>query len=90
MITYDRNINYWNDVFSIGGSPGHAVIIVDMAMNDANEKIFIIAQSYMPAQQTQILINYNDENMSPWYLLKDKEKLKTPEWTFEVDTLRRF
>ena len=78
------------DVFIIGGSPGHAVIIVDMAMNDANEKIFIIAQSYMPAQQTQILINSNDENMSPWYSLKDKEKLKTPEWTFEIDTLRRF
>ncbi len=78
------------DVFIIGGSPGHAVIIVDMAMNDANEKIFIIAQSYMPAQQTQILINSNDENMSPWYSLKDKEKLKTPEWTFELDALRRF
>ncbi len=44
----------------------------------------------MPAQQTQILINPNDENMSPWYSLKDKEKLKTPEWTFEIDTLRRF
>lgn len=78
------------DVFIIGGSPGHAVIIVDMAVNDNNEKIFILAQSYMPAQQTQILINPNDENMSPWYSLKDKEKLKTPEWTFEIDTLRRF
>lgn len=78
------------DVFIIGGSPGHAIIIVDMAVNDADEKIFIIAQSYMPAQQTQILINPNDENISPWYSLKNSKKLITPEWTFELNKLRRF
>lgn len=78
------------DVFIVGGSPGHAVIVVDMAMNDTNEKIFIIAQSYMPAQQTQILINPNDNSISPWYSLKDKDKLITPEWFFNLDTLRRF
>lgn len=78
------------DVFIIGGSPGHAVIIVDMAIDDANEKIFLLAQSYMPAQQTQILINPMDNNISPWYSLKNKEKLITPEWSFELDQLRRF
>lgn len=78
------------DIFIIGGSPGHAVIIVDMAVNDANEKIFILAQSYMPAQQTQILINPMDRTISPWYSLKDKEKLITPEWTFKLNELRRF
>lgn len=74
----------------MGGSPGHAVIIVDMAINDDDEKIFILAQSYMPAQQTQILINPMDENMGVWYSLKEKEKLLTPEWTFELDELKRF
>lgn len=78
------------DVFIMGGSPGHAVIIVDMAINDDDEKIFILAQSYMPAQQTQILINPMDENMGVWYSLKEKEKLLTPEWTFELDELKRF
>ena len=78
------------DVFIIGGSPGHAVIIVDMAMNDFGEKIFLLAQSYMPAQQTQILTNPMDNNISPWYSLKSKEKLITPEWSFELDQLRRF
>lgn len=78
------------DVFIIGGSPGHAVIIVDMAINDLGEKTFILAQSYMPAQQTQILINPMDESISPWYSLKDCEKLITPEWSFELNQLRRF
>lgn len=78
------------DVFIIGGSPGHAVIVVDMAINDDGEKLFLLAQSYMPSQQTQLLINPMDKDISPWYSLKGKEKLITPEWTFELDKLRRF
>ncbi len=78
------------DVFIIGGSPGHAVIVMDMAISQDNKKIFLLAQSYMPAQQTQILINPMDENLSPWYSLEGKERLVTPEWTFELNQLRRF
>jgi hypothetical protein len=29
-----------------------------------------------------------DDDISPWYSLKGKEKLITPEWTFELDTLK--
>jgi len=78
------------DVFIKGGSPGHAVIVVDMAVNQMGERIFLLAQSYMPAQQTQILINPMDETLSPWYSLKGKNKLVTPEWEFEPDQLKRF
>jgi hypothetical protein len=78
------------DVFIMGGSPGHAVIIVDMAENDKGEKIFILAQSYMPAQQTQILINPADRNMGVWYSLKGKTVLETPEWRFPLEKLRKF
>jgi hypothetical protein len=81
------NINI-GDVFIVGGSPGHAVIVVDMAVNSSGEKIFLLAQSYMPAQQTQILINPMDEDISPWYSLKSQEKLETPQWTFELNTLK--
>lgn len=81
------------DVFIIGGSPGHAVIVVDMAENQLGEKIFLLAQSYMPAQQTQILINPNHKDLSPWYSLEDvknMEELITPEWSFQLDTIKRF
>lgn len=78
------------DVFIIGGSPGHAVIVVDLATNEIGEKIFMLAQSYMPAQQTQILINPNDKKISPWYRLKAGEQLITPEWTFDWDDIKRF
>jgi hypothetical protein len=56
------------DVFIQGGSPGHAVIVVDMAVHArTNEKIFLLAQSYMPAQEIQIL--KSAENVNPWYRL---------------------
>jgi len=78
------------DVFIKGGSPGHAIIVVDMAENQEGDKIFLLAQSYMPAQQTQILINPMDKSISPWYSLKDKDILITPQWRFELDQLKRF
>jgi hypothetical protein len=79
------------DVFIRGGSPGHAVTVIDVAINlKTKEKIFMIAQSYMPAQNIHILKNFNSANMSPWYSANFGEYLKTPEWTFEKGQLMRF
>ena len=79
------------DVFMKGDLPGHCVIVMDMAENKSTgEKIFIVAQSYMPAQDIHVLKNLNDAKMSPWYSLNFGEVLKTPEWTFYKDQLMRF
>ena len=78
------------NVFIQGGSPGHAVIVVDVALNDAGEKLFLLAQSYMPAQDIHVLINPNDEDISPWYRFNKGDKLITPEWVFESGSLKRF
>ncbi len=77
------------DVFIRGGSPGHAVIVVDMAVNPATgQKRFMLAQSYMPAQEIQILRNPTNPDISPWYELPESGILDTPEWRFEVGELR--
>ena len=79
------------DVFIQGGFPGHAVIVIDKCINSITNKIAIlIAQSYMPAQDVHILINPNNENTNPWYIINEEEKLYTPEWTFEWSDLYRF
>ena len=79
------------DVFIKGGFPGHAVTILDMAENKkTGEKIFIISQSYMPAQDIHILKNFNNENFSPWYSVNFGSELDTPEWTFDKTSLKRF
>jgi hypothetical protein len=76
------------DVFIQSGNPyGHAVIVVDLCKNsDGNVKV-MLAQSYMPAQEIQILINPKDN--SCWYLINSKEtSIETPEWTFNKTDLR--
>jgi hypothetical protein len=79
------------DVFIQGGSPGHAVIVVDMAFNrETGKRVFMLAQSYMPAQEIQVLANPNDEARSPWYPLDFQEVLETPEWTFSSSNLKAF
>ena len=46
------------DVFIKGGSPGHVVIVVDMAVNrETGEKRFILLQGNMPSQQAHIIKN---------------------------------
>ena len=79
------------DVFIQGGFPGHAVLVVDMARNrKTGEKIFLLAQSYMPAQDIHILNNPQDSDLSPWYSVNFGEILTIPEWTFKKDDLKRF
>jgi hypothetical protein len=79
------------DVFIQGGFPGHAVIVVDIAVNiETGHKVFLLAQSYMPAQQIHILKNPNDSQLSPWYSVDFGDTLFTPEWVFKKDDLMRF
>lgn len=80
------------DVFIKGGFPGHAVIVVDMAIDElSNEKLFLLAQSYMPAQEIQLLKNPNAGELSPWYSASAiATELRTPEWTFNRSALKRF
>lgn len=69
----------------------HTVIIVDIAKNKVTgKKLFILAQSYMPAQDIQILKNMQNPSLSPWYPLDFGETLTTPEWTFTKNDMHRF
>lgn len=79
------------DVFIIGGFPGHAVLVVDVCENiKTGERLFLIEQSYMPAQEIHILKNYNSSSLSPWYSANFSGDLETPEWTFSKNQLMRW
>lgn len=80
------------DVFIQGGFPGHAVLVVDVARHSrTKELLFMLAQSYMPAQDIHILKNPNNKKLNPWYSTAQiKTVLKTPEWTFGKNNLKRF
>ena len=79
------------DIFIRGGFPGHAVLVVDMAIHPVSgQKAVLLAQSYMPAQDIHILTNPVDTSNNPWYPIGQTDSLLTPEWTFSRTDLMRF
>lgn len=85
----DINDMQIGDIFVYGGSPGHCVIVVDMCENqNTGEKAFLLAQSYMPAQQIHVLVNPLRDD--PWYRISELiYPFHTPEWTFQEVCLKR-
>lgn len=77
------------DMFLYGGSPGHVIIIVDMAKNEAGDTVFLLAQSNTPAQQVHILKNPLHDD--PWYYTSELiYPLRTLKYEFEEGSLVRF
>ncbi len=78
------------DMFLMGGSPGHCVLVVDIAENMNGNRCYLLAQGYMPAQDFHILKNpLHPED--PWYYSSEiTYPLETPQWTFEKDSLVRW
>lgn len=77
------------DVLIRGGFPGHAVIVLDVATDAAGNKAYLIAQSYMPAQDIHILVNPSNSN-SPWYFVHGQQQILTPEYVFSKDELKQW
>ena len=79
------------DVFVHPGSPGHAVIIVDLAADPATgRKLALLAQSSTPAPDIHILRNTLDPRLGPWFELVEGQPFATPGRVFAPNELRRF
>lgn len=78
------------DVLIQGGSPGHAVIVVDKVVHpETNAVRILLAQSYMPAQDIHVL--NNPQRDDPWYPINaETKRIITPEWTFYAEDLKSF
>ena len=74
------------DVFIQGGFPGHAVIVVDAAVDPNGRHVMLLAQSFMPAQSVHVLKNPKG---GVWYDAASGDP-ETPEWTFRAGHARRF
>ncbi len=66
------------DVLIQGRSPGHAMIAVDLVENNNGQKLYLLAQSYMPAKDIHIVVNPADPGLSPWYLFLPGPVLTPP------------
>ncbi len=75
------------DVFIQGGSPGHAVLVVDVAQDKDGRAFMMLAQSYMPAQDIHVL---KGPVAGAWYEFRAGPVLTTPEWTFQWSDQRKW
>ncbi|QKJ29150.1 hypothetical protein HQ865_05085 [Mucilaginibacter mali] len=73
------------DVFIHGGSPGHCFIVLAVAENVAHERKFLMAQSFMPAQNIQVL----QADGNPWFSMAQTARIPYGELV-DLKYLRRF
>ena len=52
----------------------HVVMIVDEAVNDKGEKVYLFGQSFIPAVCFHIVYNIDGEGSSPWFTQKELEE----------------
>lgn len=89
MVVKDPSTVQPGDVFIHGGFPGHALLVADVAQNAQGERVFLLVQSYMPAQDIHVLRNLANQG-DAWYPARKQGSLETPEWKFSYSDLRRF
>lgn len=74
------------DLFVLGGSPGHAVLVLDVARNAEGERVALIGQGFTPAQDFHVL---SPGRSGPWFSLQ-ADTVDTPFWKpFPWSSLRR-
>jgi hypothetical protein len=73
------------DVFIRGGSPGHCFIVMDVVENAQHHQKFLLAQSFMPAQNIQLL-QYNGD---PWFSMDKPSSILYGE-LIKKEYLKRF
>ena len=73
------------------GSPGHSVIIVGVSKSFSGKRLYLLAESFMPAQDIHILINPLNKKISPWYELDvNSVQTITAKYIFTPTSIKRF
>jgi hypothetical protein len=76
------------DFFVLPGSPGHAVLVLDLARATDGRRVVLLGQGFMPAQSFHVL---RPSREGAWFAIDPKASgIKTPFWpTFPWSSLRR-
>ncbi len=77
------------DLYLHPGSPGHAMTVIDVAVR-GDDRVMLLVQSYMPAQEIHVVRNPASTDGSAWIRVGEGPVLVTPEWRFAWSELRRF
>jgi len=79
------------DLFLEPGSPGHVVMILDIAEDAGGRRVALLGQGFMPAEEFHVLRS-SDAKDGVWFVLPGPgESIRTPSWRpFHRRDVRRF
>jgi hypothetical protein len=66
------------DFFVIGGFPGHAILILDVAKDASDRAQYLLGEGYMPAQSFHVVPT---QEGGAWHTLDDDGALSVPTWS---------
>lgn len=70
---------------------GHAVMVVDVAINKNGKKAFLLAEGNTPARDIHIMRNFKNPFRSPWFFLDDDaDMLLLSVFPYKSNELRHF
>lgn len=82
------------DFFLKSATPGHVVILLDIARDKDGRRAALIGQGYLPAREFHVISGSGDRVLDgAWYLLpeSDADKISTPTWSpFSMEHAWRF
>ena len=74
-----------------GQKYGHAVMVVDVAVNKSGKKAFLLAEGNTPAREIHVMRNLENPFRSPWFMLdEDADNLILSVFHFKATDLKHF
>ena len=74
-----------------GQKYGHAVMVVDVAVNRDGKKAFLLAEGNTPAREIHIMRNFENPFRSPWFMLDDdSDNLLLSVFHYKATDLKHF
>ena len=74
-----------------GQQYGHAVMVVDVAINKKGRKAFLLAEGNTPAREIHVMRNFENPFRSPWFMLdEDAENLILSVFHYKATDLKHF
>lgn len=74
-----------------GQKYGHAVMVVDVAVNKSGKKAFLLAEGNTPAREIHIMRNFENPFRSPWFVLdSDADNLFLSVFHYKATDLKHF
>ncbi len=77
------------DIFIVGGFPGHAMLVIDVAENRGGDRMFMLAQGLQPARDFHV-VHDGGFIKEYWHPARSSGRFYAGGWPFAYTDLRRF